>query len=40
MDLRDRIMEYLLSIKDGVLNIVTLGLWERIRGTRRFHIYK
>lgn len=40
MNLQDRFMERLLSWKDRILNAVTLGLWERVRGSKRVNVYR
>jgi hypothetical protein len=32
MNFRDRVAEFLLTAKDRLMNVVTFGLWERIRG--------
>lgn len=34
MDLQDRIIEFVLSIVDWVLNLVTFGAWSRWQGSR------
>jgi len=32
MNLRERLMVMLLTAKDRLMNVVTFGLWEQIRG--------
>lgn len=40
MNTQDRMIEVLLTLKDIVLNIVTLGLWGRWQGSKRVAVYK
>lgn len=32
MNIKDRFMELVLTAKDRLMNVVTFGLWERVRG--------
>jgi hypothetical protein len=32
MNLQERLMVMLLTAKDRLMNVVTFGLWERVRG--------
>ncbi len=40
MSLQERFIVKLLTAKDRLLNLVTFGLWERVRGEVRWQVMK
>ena len=40
MNLQERIIVMLLTAKDRLINLVTFGLWERVRGDVRWLVMK
>lgn len=40
MGIKDRFMEIVLTAKDRLMNFVTGGLWERVRGEVRWQVMK
>lgn len=40
MNLQDRTMKILLTLKDRILNLLTFGRWERVRGEKRVNVYR
>ncbi len=40
MNLREHLMVMLLTAKDRLMNVVTFGLWERVRGEVRWQVMK
>lgn len=40
MNLRERLIVMLLTAKDCLMNVVTFGLWERVRGEVRWQVMK
>ena len=40
MSLRERLIVMLLTAKDRLMNVVTFGLWERVRGEVRWQVMK
>lgn len=40
MNTQDRLMEILLALKDGIMNAITLGLWERWQGGKLVRPYR
>lgn len=40
MNLHERLMVMVLTAKDRLMNVVTLGLWERVRGEVRWQVMK
>ena len=40
MNLQERFIVKLLMAKDRLMNVVTFGLWERVRGEVRWQVMK
>ena len=40
MNLHERFMVMVLTAKDRLMNVVTFGLWERVRGEVRWQVMK
>lgn len=40
MNLQERLILALLTAKDRLMNVVTLGLWKRVRGDVRWQVMK
>ena len=40
MNLQERFIVKLLTAKDRLMNVVTFGLWERVRGEVRWQVMK
>lgn len=40
MDWQERLIVKLLTAKDRLMNVVTFGLWERVRGEVRWEVMK
>lgn len=40
MNLQERLILALLTAKDRLMNVITFGLWERVRGDVRWQVMK